>query len=388
MDYRDERDALRARLENLESELASAHAETERMRATENALAAAQRENEKLRAEVKRLAPKGAPQKSMAPVAAAVLAGTVVAGGVVMAVLVVSVRTRPESGVESPAQASPGATVVEGPAAAPEPQKSPRSTTVEWHARVVRSQGLPYPADAACTVRATLRSDGAGMQSTPEVEIACSGKSLYRSTDALAGVSNTSYRIEEAPGPEERSYRVAMTFDDQGTRTGERTQASVNSFDGVAIAWKDTAPSYRVELFLDELSTVWHGPALFVRDEGQKVDFYQTVERTGRATSVVQTALLTQGMTCSLRVRPAFGPGQNCRAHVRCGEVSLYGGEGKGFNQCAFEGNTILSARDTKPSNEDSDPTLDLDLPRRKLVVGDTGTSPWSITFELDPEKR
>ena len=52
MDYRDERDALRARIESLEGALASAQAEAERMRATEVALDAARREVMLLRSEL------------------------------------------------------------------------------------------------------------------------------------------------------------------------------------------------------------------------------------------------------------------------------------------------------------------------------------------------
>lgn len=52
MDYRDERDALRARIESLEGAVASAQAEVERMRATEAALEASRREVQILRAEM------------------------------------------------------------------------------------------------------------------------------------------------------------------------------------------------------------------------------------------------------------------------------------------------------------------------------------------------
>jgi hypothetical protein len=386
MDYRDERDALRARVESLEGEIATARAENERMRATESALAAAQRENEKLRAEVRRLQPRGN-RPSAWPIAGLVVCGVAVcAGGAALTLLTRSMH-QPPVVVEQPGgDERPAATAVEGPAPKPEREPSPRATTVQWEARVRKSDGLAFPVGTACTVRATLRTDGAKGRS-PDVEIACGGKSLYRSTDQLEGQSSMSYAEGEVPGPEAGSYRATLQYQDQGPRTGARTQASLSTTDRVAIVWKDTAPSYRVELEVDELSSAWKGPALIEEDEAQSPALRAVVERRGTVESVRNYALVAQGAACSVRVFPAFGK-ENCRVAVRCGDTLVYGAEGGGFNECTVESGRVFAAKDAKGTAEDRDPQLDMSLPQGSVEVSDGGTSPWSVKIRLAPEGR
>jgi hypothetical protein len=375
MDYRDERDALRARVESLEGEVASTRAELERMRATENALGAARRENEKLRSEVRRLTGKGSRSRTARPAA-------LVSGGVLCAVtiggLVMGAARWRMSGDQGP---SPRPSVQAG--AAERPPEGLREVTATWSARVGRAEGLPFDHHAPCTLRAKLKSDGRE-HAMPDVEVACSGKALYRSSDQLEGVSSMRHNVEEAPGPEAGSYRAALSFEDQGTRTGERAQASIHTSAGVVVVWKDTAPAYRVELEVDELSAPWEGRALLARNERLRPDFRAVIERAGRVSVVNDFGLVTPEMACSVRVRPAFGRERSCRVAVRCGAATLYGAELGGFAACTAEGGRPIVARDASPSEIDRDPVVEVNLAQGTVEVSDTRPNAWSVKIELD----
>ncbi len=387
MDYRDDRDALKARMESLEGELATARAEAERMRATENALAAAQRENEKLRAEVRRLTPTAKPPISSSKTAFLVGGGIAVLT-VGAAVFVTFASSGPEPApvtfIEVPATAKP---VAEGPTPAAPPEESARATTVEWPARVKKAEGLSYPVGSACTVRATLRTDGR-QASMPDVEIACAGKWLYRSTDQLAGMSNSTFEVEEVPGAEEGSHRAVLSYQDTGSRTGERTQASISTFDHVAVAWTETAPTYRVELEVDEMSSAWKGPALFTEHEGRKPELRAFLQRTARVVEVQDAPLVTKGDVCSVEARPSWVKDTTCRVRVHCGATTLYGTGSSGYNKCAAEGSSLLRASDGRTSDADSDPSLDLDVIKGLVEVADTTPTRWSVKLRLDPAGR
>lgn len=378
MEYRDERDALRARLENLEIELASARAENERLRATEGAFAALQRENEVLRSQLGR--PSGSARRGFAPFAVVgVAVGVLVVAGVMFALVARPVPMPPA--VVTPTE---GPVPTSEPKVVEAPPRSARSVTAEWKARVVRSEGLPFAADTPCSVRAALSGDGVET-SQPVVSIACAGKALYNASDALNGMSNLSYGVEEVPGETAGSYRYALTYQDQGPRTGERTQASASTFDHVATAWSDTAPSYRVELAVDELSSPWNGPSLLTQNESSVVPFRQIIRRSGRITEANGNGLVRVGDTCELTLRPAFGGADRCRAWVRCGATTLYGAGSGGFASCEVEGNTPFSAKDTSPTSSDKDPVLEVWLARGTTRISDDSPNAWNVGIALSP---
>lgn len=380
MEYRDERDALRARLESLETELASARAENERMQATENALLAARRENEALRAELGRLGPGRKRTSPAAFVLPAALLVFVAAGGVFLLIARAPAPPPPLP----PIAPFPAADEPPPPAVAPSPEpapKSPRHAAVEWKARVVKSTGLPYAAGTPCTVRGTLASDGTSGE-RPGVSIACAGKVLYDSAHSLSGMANMSYEVEEVPGETAGAFRYALRYEDQGPRTGERTQASVASFERTATAWKETAPAYRVELALEELSEPSVGAALFVANDGAPVPFRKLVRRRGTVSAATGTGLVRAGDACDVELRPAFGK-DRCRAWVQCAGTTLYGAGGGGFAECSIEGDGPFAAKDGVPSSKDQDPVLELALGHQTLTVSDDLPNAWSVNVTL-----
>ena len=348
------------------------------MRATEAALAALQNENEKLRAELGRLGPRRRP--SAAPW---------VIGGVGL-VFVAALGAIFLVAAPAPTRAPSVVTVADEPRAAEPPSEPPsaprprsaREATVSWSARVVKAEGLPFAPDSPCTVRATLRSDGVDA-AHPEVEIACAGKRLYDSRHPLEGMASLSHGLEELPGEAAGAYRFALRYQDQGSRTGERTEASISTFDHTAVAWKTTAPAYRVELALDELSSPWTGPALFAADEEAKVPFRRVAGRVGRVTDVEGNGLVRVGETCAVEVRPAFGDATKCRVWVRCGGATLYGAEGGGYAACTVEGDRPFGARDDAPSSQDRDPALELAFGPGTARVHDDSPNPWTVSLTL-----
>lgn len=379
MEYRDERDALHARLENLEIELASARAENERMRATENAFAALQRENEVLRSQLGR--PASSPRRSWLPLFVVGMAVAVfIVAGAVFALMGAPAPAPPSVVVTPKVEPIP----TSEPVVVQPPPRSARSVTAEWKARVVKSDGLPFAADTPCTLRATLTGDGVETNQ-PVVSIACAGKALYNAGDALNGMSNLSYGVEEVPGESAGSYRYALSYQDQGPRTGERTQASTSTLDHVATAWSDTAPRYRVELAVDELSSPWNGAPLVAQNEESVVPFRQVVKRSGRVTEANGNGLVRVGDACEVTLRPAFGGSDRCRVWVRCGAATLYGAGSGGFASCEVEGGKPFSAKDTSPSSDDKDAVLEVWLGRGTARVSDDTPNTWNVGIALSP---
>ncbi len=79
------------------------------------------------------------------------------------------------------------------------------------------------------------------------------------------------------------------------------------------------------------------------------------------------------GDACWVRVLPVGGRGYNCLVRVTCGETILYpdGPQQAGYAPCDLEDGHVVRGTDSSTSGRDGDPTLDFDLGRRELRVGD-----------------
>lgn len=79
------------------------------------------------------------------------------------------------------------------------------------------------------------------------------------------------------------------------------------------------------------------------------------------------------GDACWVRVLPVGGQGYNCLVRVTCGETLLYpdGPQQAGYAPCELEAGHVVRGTDTSTSGRDGDPSLDLDLGRREVRVGD-----------------
>lgn len=389
MDYRDERDALRARVESLEGALATAQADLERMRATEAALETSKREIQRLRSEVERLRPTQRPTQNRG-------LGLVIAGGSVVmmtafgAALTLRGRDAPAPVVvEAPTPTA--ATAVPSPKEpepAPRPAEPPRRPTprravasrsahAEWTATVAQSQGGP-PVGTACKILAELAGDGSGAH-VGELEVTCGTKFLYRSTDSFNGMSNNGSDATEEPGTAAGTLRHAITYQDQGTRSG-RSQISLDTAQRTGVVWSDNVPTFRVELRIVPWSADRTGDPL-IDPENRRERLSETVVRTGTVTKTEGTPPAAAGAACTVDVSPAQSGQSNCRIRVRCAGKLLYGDGSSGYNKCALKEGRIGRIDDER--TDDGDPALLMDLAENTVVVRDDGDPSWKVTVLL-----
>lgn len=395
MDYRDERDALRARLESLEGALTTAQAELERMRATEAALDASRREIQRLRAEVEHLRSGSRPRegRGLGPLIAVGLAVMAFAFG---AAYVLRARPAP-----SPVEPAPVAVVVASPPptvepavpvppprparpARPTPPARDRSAHAEWTATVTTSQGAAPPPGTRCKVLAELSGDGAEA-GVSEVEVACGTRILYRSSDKLNGMANMGSDVSEAAGERAGTLKHQLSFQDQGARTGARTQISLDTALRTGVVWSENVPTFRAELRVDPWSAERDGQPL-VDPENRVERFAEAIVRTGTVLEAEAGAPVRAGAACTVDVSPASSGQLNCRVRVRCGGALLYGKESSGYNKCAMNGGRLARLTDERSSAEDGDPALDVDLPENTVILSEGGDSPYKLTIRLTPE--
>jgi len=394
MDYRDERDALRARVESLEGSLSTAQADLERMRATEQALEASKREIQRLKAELDRLRPKQPGDDQTGRLRLIIGVGAVVMiaafgtayslrGGVKPAP-----SNEPVSAPQIPVQKPepPPEPPTPQPAPAPaQPAKPVRTAHAEWSATVKSSQGAGPAAGTACTIVAELQGDGedAGVQ---DLEVVCGSKFLYRSTDPINGMSTRSSGADEVAGKSPGTLRYTVMLEDQGTRSG-RAQISLDSKQRTAVVWTENVPTYRVELAVEAESLPRTGDPLI--DEANRVErLAATVLRTGSVAKLEGNPGVAAGAQCSVDVSPVAAGAQNCRVRVRCGGKLLYGDGTTGYNKCAIREGRLGRLSDPRPSSQDHDPELEMDLSENTVVVGDDADPPWKVSVALTPAPR
>ncbi len=90
---------------------------------------------------------------------------------------------------------------------------------------------------------------------------------------------------------------------------------------------------------------------------------------------------------CLLRVLPVVAPPYDCVVRVVCGGAVVYPNPSQtgGFNRCALAGRAVSRVEDEGTTAEDEDPTLSLDVARRRLIVGDrTDAGRYRLRFRLD----
>jgi hypothetical protein len=274
MDYRDERDAMRGRIENLEQDLASANRELEerrrqqdpqRLAELERELAEARQKLDQVGGELERVKGKRPPNR--APIVIVTVAASVMLLGVVMGVFVF-VRAAPPPPppvVSQPVQTQPDPPQeAQKPApkpAPPAPAAPKRRASATWKASVTRATGLALAPGAACTLEATLEGGDHGV-SAKDLTVTCGGKALYRSTDALEGMSMYSSGANELAGPSAGTYVYELAYHDKGTRTGARNEVSLDTSAKTGAVWRDSAPSWRVELAITPKSAAVQGDPL------------------------------------------------------------------------------------------------------------------------------
>lgn len=275
MTYRDERDALRGRIEGLEQDLQAAK-QAQQDDATKRArieqIEARMRETEAnlqaMRAELSALDPQPKPKKTAAPLIAGM--GLMLLVGAVAAVFLSLLREPlpPPPTVQQIEKipATPAVTqapIPEIPADDPlQPAPFPvRQAKAQWSGQVTRVNGLALNASSRCIIDATLESTG-DKQGIPELSVKCGDMILYDSKDKLEGMSMSGAGLAEEPGQEAGTFAYAVSYSDTGARSGPRTQITIDTTHKQGIVWSDVIPAFRVEFSIPTLSAPVKGESL------------------------------------------------------------------------------------------------------------------------------
>ncbi|MDI1477670.1 hypothetical protein [Polyangium sp. y55x31] len=279
MTYRDERDALRGRIEGLEQDLQDARrsqqtAEEKRARIEqiEGRMREAEQDLQALRSELAAL--RGAPPKKKSSLVVPVLIGSTallaMTGSVVL--FVVDAPPRPHEPVALPAVVNAPVPPGEPPRTDPPPAPPPapaRQVAARWEGKVTRANGLPFGAGAACVVDSTLEGNGE-KGSVVDLSVTCGGRPVYRSTDELEGMSMNGFGLGERPGKDAGTFTYAVKYSDTGARSGARTQVSLDSSQGQGAVWSDVVPIFRVEFTLPTFSAPVRGERLLAPAPAQE----------------------------------------------------------------------------------------------------------------------
>lgn len=289
MTYRDERDALRERVETLEEDLGEAQRKIAEQKANEEKRARveliesrmneARRELDLLSRELSDLrgTPAQVPQKtSYRPLVFACGLLTIAMG---VAGFFVASRSAPPAPVQQPRgklaevvapvpPPTPEPTPEPAPEPSPpEPSRPMRTAKTKFTAKVTNASGMGPKVGAKCLVLAALESDGEKGR-VQDISVNCGGLSIYDSSDKLEGMSMNSAGMAELPGKVSGTQTYAIRYSDTGARSGPRTQISLDTTRGAGAVWSDVVPIFRVELSVPQESEPVTGARLI--DKGDK----------------------------------------------------------------------------------------------------------------------
>lgn len=398
MGYRDERDALRGRVGNLEQELHAAKKELEerrdegdqgeKIKQIERQMAEARRHLDHLGAELAEVRG-AAPKPNRAALLAGLAIGALSLAGVAGYVLLRSSST-PVPVVARPPQVATGEVSLPPYTGPVLPEKAPstpdpappapeRTATAEWSGKVTRVTGAGAPVGSTCTIAATMSSAGAKVR-VQNLEVTCAGKPVYRSSDPLEGMSQNRSSIEEDSGAKPGTYRYALIYEDKGARSGKRSEVSIDTIRKAGAVWTDSIPSFRVEFSLPYQSEPVAG--------GPLLDATRSTLRRGGAVSKVEGkgSPVKAGARCAVRASPLARAGE-CLVRVECGGVMIYGSGTTGVASCSVAEGQVATAEDKNPTPDGGDPILMLDAAEGVLVVSDdNGSSKWSASIALEPK--
>lgn len=276
MNYRDERDALRGRVDGLEQELEDARRaqiDDATKRARIEQIEARLRETEAnmhaMRQELGALRGDERPKKTRAVLWIGV--AMVFVGALVSTLVLVRAPAPPPPRAQNfPTVAEP----IPAPPPIPEiptddPLKAPtavRQVKAQWTGKVTRSNALGLAPGAPCLVDATLESDGA-KQRVAQLTVTCDKKTMYNSSDKLEGMSMTSAGMAEVPGKQAGTHEYAVNYNDTGARAGGRTQISLDTTHQQGSVWSEVVPIFRIDFSVSERSVPIQGEPLLPKKD-------------------------------------------------------------------------------------------------------------------------
>jgi len=330
--YRDDREALHNRIAQLEAELEQARREGEEKGRSEvdHRAAVLEKHVREIRAELTRIERElvalrgGAPlaNERRTKIAAAVAALVAMAiGGITF----IGLGQRNRSAPAQTAEAEPTVKAPMPPAPTPadtnppsEPTPPPqtgqgvRSAHPLWMAKVKRAEGVSLADGKNCRIEADITTVDVAAR-VSRVGVYCGGLKLYRSTDALSGISQSSATVREVLGPNDDLGTFTLVYRDIGPRSGERSQIDIDTMRRQAVVSRETIPRFEVELEVEPESIP--GPPL--------ADFEHRLRRAGKVIETTGASPVKTGASCVLRAM-ATGEEANCTAEIRCGSTILW----------------------------------------------------------------
>ncbi len=376
MPLRDDREALRARLDANVRELEEAQEELEDAKRREGASSAeAETLKKRVAALEKELQKSGrAPTNPRAPAAnksrsllVGILAAVVLAGG---AVFVFSMPDDDKPTAAAVAEQPQTPLVPAAPA--------PIARTFVFSARVELAQRLGLSVGQECRVEAESSIVGRDVEPR-EVRVRCGEQMLYRSSDASgAGVTMLDGSATLVPGPSASSARALLRWSDTGARSGGRPNLVIESWEERAIISDPSDPSSLIALAIAPFSE----PVDFGAPVDPEATFRSSLRLEGHVTETNVEGLTSVGDACRVLVRPDVSGGFTCRVRVACGTNVLYGAGTSGMCRC--DANEPLRIEETRVTSDDGDPALSVDLGERRVVITDrAGLAEQRITISL-----
>ena len=274
--------------------------------------------------------------------------------------------------VEPPKIPTPGTGAVNPP-----PPAGPQSAV--FAAEVVTAEGLPLEPGSGCVFEVGLGP----APSVQTVRLVC-GAPLYDSTMS-AGTEMTVHESSIALVPDSSGLVERLSYRDTGMRTGMRPQLRIDSLVGSADIWRDTDPAFRLHLRVDDRSAAvldTSAQSSVATDRGFRLHAVVT-HRSGPTPTIPRDG-------CDVFAHPdPSGESYNCRVLVSCGGDLLYGARNTGYNACTIADQTFDVVNDEGTTAVNADPILHLERAERRMTVADGDASErWELQFRLEPDAR
>ncbi|NUO49428.1 MAG: hypothetical protein HOV80_11285 [Polyangiaceae bacterium] len=344
MTFRDEGEALRQRLAELEGELAATRELVERVHGR---LDAPPSRPASWKRKLLRIG------GCALPIAVAVGACLIHRHHVLAHEAVPALRTLPSFPFED--------LVSQREAESPHPEKHAR-----WNGRVKKATGLPLAPGTACTLDAILRGED---EARHEATITCGGRVLYRSTDVAEGRSDAvAISALEVPGPRPGTARSLLELDDTGVRLGPRTEADVSTEQGTADVLSAPRGEFEVKIQFEPFSEPYEGSYVSEHTD-DRLPFLAARHAKLRVLRSRGPAPVAPDASCDAWMFPVWG-GQDspvCRVLVRCGTVSVYGGKAGFIDECEMSGDEPVRFRGDRSESAGEDVAADWDLQAGRL---------------------
>ena len=148
-----------------------------------------------------------------------------------------------------------------------------------WPATVTQVEGAPLEAGAACNVTVSLRTNRVASYDIDHLRVHCGSYDLY---GWHAPIERRRSNDDDDGGPDKRcsavelvrradGNRIKLSCRDVGGRLGGRPEMRLDTTERGLAVWRDQPPFLKVQLEVDELSAPIEGPLPFTETPAHRV---------------------------------------------------------------------------------------------------------------------